>query len=90
MAQSVMLARYLPDSVPKEKRTVAPSIPTINMSAAPASLAVEIGNAARGVGFFYVAGHAIDLALMEAVFAGSRRTRSAGKDMQFIGQPRKG
>jgi isopenicillin N synthase-like dioxygenase len=43
------------------------------MSADPHLLAVEIGAAARSVGFFYVTGHGVDPGLMKAVFTGSRR-----------------
>jgi isopenicillin N synthase-like dioxygenase len=48
-------------------------LPVIDLSTKPAALADAIGRAARGVGFFYVSGHGIDPALIESVFAGSKR-----------------
>ena len=49
-----------------------PTIPMID-AAQPDEhmLAAEIGRAARGVGFFYLTGHGIDLATITAVFAGA-------------------
>lgn len=54
------------------------SLPVIDMSAALAgepgafaALAERFGEAARGIGFFYLAGHGIDPRLIEAVFADS-------------------
>jgi isopenicillin N synthase-like dioxygenase len=54
------------------------SLPVIDMREEPEALANAIGEAARGVGFFYVTGHGVDPALIDAVFAGSR---------QFFGLP---
>jgi isopenicillin N synthase-like dioxygenase len=49
-----------------------PTIPMID-AAQPDEhmLAAEIGRAARGLGFFYLTGHGIDLATITAVFAGA-------------------
>ncbi len=49
------------------------SLPVINMSAKAATLAEEIGKAARGVGFFYVTGHGVSPTLIGDVFAGSKQ-----------------
>ncbi|HVY19691.1 MAG TPA: 2-oxoglutarate and iron-dependent oxygenase domain-containing protein [Bauldia sp.] len=49
------------------------SLPVIDMSAKAATLAEEIGKAARGVGFFYVSGHGVSPALMADVFAESKQ-----------------
>ena len=52
---------------------MASALPIIDMSADDEKTASLIGDAARNVGFFYVAGHGIDPALIETVFAGSAR-----------------
>jgi isopenicillin N synthase-like dioxygenase len=48
------------------------ALPVIDMSASTGQLAKDIGEAARGVGFFYVTGHGISPTLMDEVFAASR------------------
>ena len=37
------------------------------------AVARSIGNACRGIGFFYVLGHAFDTALMDAMFDAAQR-----------------
>lgn len=52
---------------------MASALPIIDMSADDERNAPLVGSAARNIGFFYVAGHGVDPALIESVFAGSAR-----------------
>jgi isopenicillin N synthase-like dioxygenase len=53
---------------------MAETLPIIDMSQAdPVALARQVGEAARGVGFFHLSGHGIDPALLSAVFRESAR-----------------
>ncbi len=53
---------------------MAETLPIIDVQgSSPAALAAAIGSAARGVGFFYVTGHAIPQRTLDAAFAASRQ-----------------
>ena len=52
---------------------MASALPVIDMSADENKITTLLGDAARDIGFFYVAGHGVDPALIESVFAGSAR-----------------
>lgn len=52
---------------------MAANLPIIDMTADEATLASWIGDAARNTGFFYLTGHGIESALVDAVFAGAQR-----------------
>ena len=67
---------------------MSPAIPLIDVSGlgtsdvAVASIAAEIGAACRDIGFFYVTGHGVAPALIEASFAASRRFFAAPADLK--------